>query len=416
MCHTETMSTPSLSEHLALVAAEPALAGHPAVEGLVMAVDQLATDLAALREENADLWRQLNRHSGNSGQPPSQDGPAGPPRSRSRRQSRGRRVGGPPGPCGPDPPSGGLGTGRCPCGPLAGALPSLRRGPALSARSAGPTAARGDRAPGAGGTRSALPDPDAGGLPARGGRTGAVWAAPACPGGLPALCAAPARGDPGHRHGREPLPARGGGPGLAARALRCVPHCDRLGNRGDVWTAHVSVAVHDRFRAYTSRLPNETVHALCNAHLLRNLKEIVELEREPEDWAAHWVETTGGPVPKPLRERTAAAWDALLLPVLDHYESLPPPARGHRRGHNLASALWTDRASCLLFMADPRVPFTNNRAEQALRMVKLQMKISAGFRTGTRAAHFALVRVLLATERKQDRDLLAVLMPDPIPT
>ena len=55
--------------------------------------------------------------------------------------------------------------------------------------------------------------------------------------------------------------------------------CDRLGARGDVWTEHVGGAVHDRFGAYGSRLSQETVHALCNAHLLRNLQEIVELEK-----------------------------------------------------------------------------------------------------------------------------------------
>ena len=173
--------------------------------------------------------------------------------------------------------------------------------------------------------------------------------------------------------------------------------CYRLGDRGDLWTEHVGVAVHDRFSAYASRLPQETVHALCNAHLLRNLQEIVELEQEPEGWAArmqrlllaardtaaHWCDTTGGPVPKPVRVQTAAAWDALLTPVLDHYEGLPPPARGRRRGHNLALALWTHRDACLHFLADPRVPFTNNQAEQALRMAKLQMKISGGFRTGS---------------------------------
>ncbi len=204
--------------------------------------------------------------------------------------------------------------------------------------------------------------------------------------------------------------------------------CYCLGGRGDVWTAHVGVAVHDRFGAYGSRLPQETVHALCNAHLLRNLQEIVELEKAPEGWAArrqqrlleardtaaHWYETTGGPVPEPLRAQTAVAWDDLLAPVLDHYESLPPPARGRRRGHNLARALWTHREACLHCLADPCVPFTNNRAEQALRMVKLQMKISGSFRTWAGAERFAHVRGLLETARKQGRDLLAVLQPDPV--
>ena len=91
------MSAPSLSDQLALVAADPTLAGHPVVAGLVVAVDAelatLRTQLAALQEEIVDLRRQRDRHSGNSGQPPSQDGPAAPPRTRSRRRSRGRKPG-----------------------------------------------------------------------------------------------------------------------------------------------------------------------------------------------------------------------------------------------------------------------------------------------------------------------------------
>ena len=43
------MSAPSLSDRLALVAADPALVGHPVVAGLVVAVDALETELAELR-------------------------------------------------------------------------------------------------------------------------------------------------------------------------------------------------------------------------------------------------------------------------------------------------------------------------------------------------------------------------------
>ncbi|MCY3659589.1 MAG: IS66 family transposase, partial [Caldilineaceae bacterium] len=212
--------------------------------------------------------------------------------------------------------------------------------------------------------------------------------------------------------------------------------CYRLGARGDIWKAHVGTAVHDRFAPYLSRLPDETAHGLCNAHLLRNLEEIVELEKAPDGWAArmqrlllesrdvaaYWSDTTGGPVPEPVRAQTAAAWDALLTPVLDHYESLPPPARGRRRGHNLALALWELRDACLLFLADPRVPFTNNQAEQALRMARLQMKISGCFRTREGAERFARMRGLAETARKRGQTLLDLLRldpdepwPDPVP-
>ena len=42
------------------------------------------------------------------------------------------------------------------------------------------------------------------------------------------------------------------------------------------------VAEADRFSAYGFRLPQETVHALSNAQLLRNLHKIVELDKQSE--------------------------------------------------------------------------------------------------------------------------------------
>ena len=53
----------------------------------------------------------------------------------------------------------------------------------------------------------------------------------------------------------------------------------QLGDRGDIWATLVGPAVHDRFSAYGNRLPDEIVHARCNAHLLRNLQETVELKQ-----------------------------------------------------------------------------------------------------------------------------------------
>ena len=59
-----------------------------------------------------------------------------------------------------------------------------------------------------------------------------------------------------------------------------------LGTRGAVWTERVGTAVHDRFASYLSQLPKETDHGICNAHLLRNLKEIIEPGGKPDGWAA----------------------------------------------------------------------------------------------------------------------------------
>ena len=59
------------------------------------------------------------------------------------------------------------------------------------------------------------------------------------------------------------------------------------------------------------------------------------------------------------------------------------------------------------------VPFTNNLAEQALRMMKVKMKISGAFRTPEGAQAFAALRSIIATARKQHRNILQTLTTDP---
>ena len=471
------MSAPSLPEQLALVAADPVLAGHPAVAGLVAAVDRLTAELSSLREENADLRRQLGRHSGNSGQPPSQDGPQAPPRTRSSRRSQGRKPGGQPGHAGrtrmqAEPIDDHKDHWPTQCGGCGAALPRVAAG-APACRQVHdlpeppPLFVMEHRAqavccPGCG-TRTRAPFPAGVDGPVQFGPRLEELAAylryvqhlpvvrlrdllrdahgvKLSTGAVEALC----------RRAAARLEARAAqlGEQVLALPVACMDEtslrvagarvwlhviCDgehtfyRLGGRGDVWTAYRGgTAVHDRLASYW-KLPAGILHAVCNAHLLRNLEEIVEREPTADSWAArmqrllleardtaaHWFDATGGPVPEPVREATAAAWDALLEPVLAHYEELPPPACGRRRGHNLALALWHLRDACLRFMADPAVPFTNNLAERALRMARLQMKISGCFRTPDGAQRFAQVRGLAETARQRGQSLLDLLRLDP---
>ena len=67
----------------------------------------------------------------------------------------------------------------------------------------------------------------------------------------------------------------------------------------------------------------------------------------------------------------------------------------------------------LRFLADPRVPFTNNLAERDGRMMKLRQKISGGFRSEDGAKDFGVIRSLLSTARKQGWDILQALTSDP---
>lgn len=63
----------------------------------------------------------------------------------------------------------------------------------------------------------------------------------------------------------------------------------------------------------------------------------------------------------------------------------------------------------LRFASDFRVAFDNNLAERAIRMIKLQIKISGSWRTWTGVEDFLTIRSYLATAGKHDARALDVL-------
>jgi len=72
------------------------------------------------------------------------------------------------------------------------------------------------------------------------------------------------------------------------------------------------------------------------------------------------------------------------------------------------------RSSVLLFVSDPKVPFTNNEAERGIRMTKLRQKIAGAFRTEEFASLFLGIRSIIGTLKKNDKPIfesLLTLMP-----
>ena len=190
------------------------------------------------------------------------------------------------------------------------------------------------------------------------------------------------------------------------------------------------VVVHDHWRAYYA-LEN-VLHAFCNAHLLRELQAVSELDKEP--WAEalratlldanEAVQAAKAQGASALPAQTIKAfedryWTAVReglalhrsLPAFDPSTN-PKKRKKQRPAHNLLIRFKTFKEATLRFLTDFTVPFTNNLAERDLRMMKVKIKISGGFRTLQGAADFASLRSVISSARKQGLDILKALTLD----
>jgi transposase len=199
--------------------------------------------------------------------------------------------------------------------------------------------------------------------------------------------------------------------------------------RGSLLAKVTGVVVHDHWKPYYTM--TGVLHALCNAHHLRELKALVEIEKE--DWACKMqhllrrachatnLAREQGVTLKPgLIALLDRCYDAILAEGLAFHEAQPALGRTRRRGrpprrigHNLLLRLITRKQDVLRFLTDPGVPFTNNLAEQDGRMMKLRQKISGGFRSEDGAKDFAVIRSVLSTARKQGWNMLQTLTGHP---
>jgi transposase len=182
------------------------------------------------------------------------------------------------------------------------------------------------------------------------------------------------------------------------------------------------VVVHDHWKSYYQLVGVE--HALCNAHHLRELKALAEIDQE--SWAVVMSKLlrlacryqhrhpTG--VPPHLVDRLQYLYTQILHRGLDFHHRLPPLTRSSSRGrvkrrvgHNLVLRLHNFQEDVFRFLTKPDVPFTNNQAERDLRMMKCKQKVSGGFRAFDCAVAFANIRSFLSTASKQGFNLLEVI-------
>lgn len=173
------------------------------------------------------------------------------------------------------------------------------------------------------------------------------------------------------------------------------------------------VLCHDHLKAYYRY--EQCVHALCNAHHLRELERA--WEQDGQRWAKNMkrflfklneaVDKAGGQLPPDEAERWRASYRSLLKRAETECPSAPDTrAKGTRgriaqsKARNLLVRLRDFESDVLRFVDDSGVPFTNNQGENDIRMTKVQQKISGCFRSMDGALIFCRVRSNLSTCRK----------------
>jgi transposase len=178
------------------------------------------------------------------------------------------------------------------------------------------------------------------------------------------------------------------------------------------------IAMHDCWASYWSY--EDCQHAVCCAHLLRELTGIVENHPE-QKWASAFIDLLTEM--KKVKDKAVEAGKETLSYYHYHkfdkrYDELIKQAREEnplpvttekKRGRKkkkgkilaLVERLDKYKASVCLFIHNFMVPFDNNQAEHDIRMIKVKTKVSGCFRSEEGARDYLKIMSYVGTAHKQ---------------
>lgn len=172
--------------------------------------------------------------------------------------------------------------------------------------------------------------------------------------------------------------------------------------------------VHDSYASYF-KISN-TTHALCGAHIIR---ELTAQEESGRKWAVKMKRFLLRLNEKEAKENAKNKDDLLkeYRKILSNgKKEEPPPERKSKRGKltktkglNLIERLETRMNAVLRYAFDPEVPFTNNQAERDFRFAKVKMNVSHCFRSTTGAKYYARIMSVISTARKHNMNIFDTL-------
>ena len=179
------------------------------------------------------------------------------------------------------------------------------------------------------------------------------------------------------------------------------------------------VAMHDCWSPYWKY--EGIVHAICNAHLLRELTGIEEFEPD-HTWATLFKTLLRSM--KKAKERAEAKGKTELsyylyhkfsqeydriMEIADKERPIPHDPPTKKRGRKkkgkeraLIERLMLLKDAVCLFIHDFKVPFDNNQAERDVRNVKTKIKVAGCFRTDKGAQDYLDVMSFLSTGQKHE--------------
>lgn len=167
------------------------------------------------------------------------------------------------------------------------------------------------------------------------------------------------------------------------------------------------------------------LHTFCKSHLLR--ERIFLFEQPQQKWAKdlqdlffdmlQCVQELKARDAPSLPEKEFERWQQQYWEILRtgrQANPLTPEQRANPRAKQSKEQNLLDRLEgyddCILaFLWELDVPFTNNEAERALRMMKVRLKISGCFRTLEGARRHARIRSDISTLRKHGLPVLEYL-------
>lgn len=196
----------------------------------------------------------------------------------------------------------------------------------------------------------------------------------------------------------------------------------------EVISSVTGILVHDCYSTYW-KFDNIVMHALCNAHIQREVIGIMENYPEQE-WPQRFLDlllSMKNAVEKAKAKGKAELSGYYLRKFSKEYDEImelaysenPEPEQdpGKRRGRkkrgkvlSLIDRLSKHKASVCLFTKNFAVPYDNNLAERSFRHVKTKTKVSGGFRSENGARSYAAVMSYVDTARKRGRNAFEAIL------